>query len=541
MNTPLTQVVKKTRHWRNIVALVAVLVILSAPSAWMLKTIPPLWKDVDAYAQVTAPPGEATILLYGPAYCFLARIPLYLGFSYDCWQAGKSLPALAFLLQPKLTNTGVFLLLLIQHIGLCASACWLVVSVTPLLWARVTMALLWAANPLFYTWAHCVSTEALSVILLLLLSVAGLRMISEPAWQWWLCYGILFTISMLTRHTNGLLGALLPLTFAFTGATRYLFARPATKTEVPQVVQHRGAIRDFKLASFAIIVGLLCILVSHTALRLLSRVAGISYHTTVGFTFMFRLELFASLPPAERDEVISRALRTNPSPDVRTVLEVFRTAPAPEKQLDVSEALARMRKLLPARRLQNDNFQRLLNETASACLRSPSAPYLRAVSRDFFRSLFSPIRDVIAAPFVHTTFYFSHPETMPQCAQLKTFLDHDRSGILAQLHSYLRRPAKLEYDRLLVSWLVLILIFCWRARHDAIVPVAYTFALNATGLLMITANCLLNEFQPRYTLPAWELSIVAVFTMLGVLVAPRQSNDSQELRAPVSNSKASLP
>jgi hypothetical protein len=43
-------------------------------------------------------------------------------------------------------------------------------------------------------------------------------------------------------------------------------------------------------------------------------------------------------------------------------------------------------------------------------------------------------------------------------------------------------------------------------------------ALNATGLLMTTANCLLTEFQPRFTLPAWELLIIAVFITLGALV-----------------------
>ena len=48
--------------------------ILFAPSIWMLTVIPPLWRDVDAYLQVTRPPGPETILQYGPLYCWLARI-----------------------------------------------------------------------------------------------------------------------------------------------------------------------------------------------------------------------------------------------------------------------------------------------------------------------------------------------------------------------------------------------------------------------------------------------------------------------------------
>jgi hypothetical protein len=505
-------------RWSKIAALLAVLVILFIPSACMLKRIPPLWKDVDAYAQVTAPPGKATILLYCPAYCSFARVPLYIGFAYDCWQEGLALPSLSFFLQPKLTDTGIFLLLLVQHLALCASACLLIVSVTPLVLVRVTMAGLWSVNPLFYVWAHCVSTEALSMILLLLLAVTGLCVLQEPKWQWWFCYGILFTLSMLTRHSNGVLGALLPLAFGFAGVTWHLLARRLGKPDVQKAARRQGA-RDLRQAFFAIVVGVSCIIVSHATLRLLSRAAAIPYHSTVGFTFMFRLGLFASLSPAERDEVIRHALIANPSADVRTLLEVFRNAPSREEHLNVAEILGQTRKLLPANRLQGDNFERLLNQTAYACLLSPSKPYLRAVRTDFLKSFIIPIREVIAAPFVHTIFYFSYPESMPQCAHLETFQNHDRSSILGHLYSYWR--GKLPYHRLLLSWLVLVFIFGWRARAQAIALSAYTFALNTSGLLMTIANCLLNEFQPRYTLPAWELLIIAVVIMLGALVRAR--------------------
>ena len=505
------------QRWWEIATLVVVLVILFAPSAYMLKIIPPLWKDVDAYSQVTAPPGEATILLYPPAYCFLARVPLYLGFAYDSWQAGLAWPAFSFFLPPKLTDTGVFLLLLIQHLALCASAYLLIVSVTPLLLMRVTMAVLWAANPLFYIWAHCVSTEALSMILLLLLVVAGLRVLREPKWQWWLCYGILSTLAMLTRHTNGALGALLPLTFGFAGVAWYLLARRPGKAEVRQAMRQQGA-RYLRQAFFAIVLGVSCIILSHATVRLLSRAAGIPYHSTVGFTFMFRLGCFASLSPAERDEAIRHVTTANPSADIQSLLEVFRNAPSHEGRLDVAEVLGETRKLLPATSLQGDNFARLLNETARACLLSPSPPYLRAVRTDFAKSMVIPIRDVIAAPFVQTIFYFSHPKWMPQFAQLKTFRNHDRSSILGQLHSYLGGRGKLPYHRLLLGWLVLVLIFAWRMRAQALAVLAYTLALNATGLLVTTANCLLTEFQPRFTLPAWEFLIIAVFITLGALV-----------------------
>lgn len=279
---------------------------------------------------------------------------------------------------------------------------------------------------------------------------------------------------------------------------------------------------NFRQALLAIIVGVSCIILSEATLRLLSRAAGIPYHSKAGVTFMFRLgSLFASLSPAERDEVISHAAKANPSADIRTLLEVFRNMPSREGRLDVADVLGQTRKLLPATSLQGDNFDRLLNETARICLLSPSQPYLRAVRTDFVKAVMIPIGNVISAPFVHTIFYFPHPEAMPQCANLDTFRNHDQSSILGQLHSYLGWRWRLPYYRLLLIWLVLVLVLAWHSGAKAIALLAYTFALNATGLLMTTANCLLTEFQSRFTLSAWELLIIAVFITLGALVPTR--------------------
>ena len=89
--------------------------VLLTPSIWMLSAIPPLWRNVDAYFQVTQPPGPATILQWGPLYCFVARIPLYFGYAIDCVRAGASFPTPAFFIHPILTDSGVFLILLSQH------------------------------------------------------------------------------------------------------------------------------------------------------------------------------------------------------------------------------------------------------------------------------------------------------------------------------------------------------------------------------------------------------------------------------------------
>jgi hypothetical protein len=45
--------------------------------------------------------------------------------------------------------------------------------------------------------------------------------------------------------------------------------------------------------------------------------------------------------------------------------------------------------------------------------------------------------------------------------------------------------------------------------------VYYAVALTLVGLTIMLANCLLVEFQPRYTLPMWELTIISMTVALG--------------------------
>jgi len=160
--------------------------ILLTPSIWMLSVIPPLWRDVDAYVQVTQPPGLGTILQWGPLYCFVARIPLYFGYAIGCVGAGAPLPTPSFLIHPILTDLGVFLLLLSQHVSLCIATFYLIAVTTRLFWVRLTLAVAWAVNPLFYTFAHCVGSETLGMILLLPVGATGLRIYSislQGTWE----------------------------------------------------------------------------------------------------------------------------------------------------------------------------------------------------------------------------------------------------------------------------------------------------------------------------------------------------------------------
>src|SRR5256885_5642369 len=87
----------------------ALFLCLFAPSAWMIATIPPLWRDADAYTQVTQPPLVSVFWNHAPAYCYLAKVPLHLGQQIERWQHKEPPPRLTDPSQPALTDTGIWI------------------------------------------------------------------------------------------------------------------------------------------------------------------------------------------------------------------------------------------------------------------------------------------------------------------------------------------------------------------------------------------------------------------------------------------------
>ncbi len=129
----------------------------------MIATIPPLWRDVDAYNQLARDPLITTFWGHAPAYSYVAKVPLFLGEQIERWR-GIAVASPESGLSP-LTDTGVGLLIMLQHLALCGAAFYFILTITKFFWIRLALALAWASNALFYTFAHCAGSETLSVIL----------------------------------------------------------------------------------------------------------------------------------------------------------------------------------------------------------------------------------------------------------------------------------------------------------------------------------------------------------------------------------------
>jgi hypothetical protein len=494
----------------------------------MLSVIPPLWRDVDAYGEVTQPPGPGTILLYGPLYCFAARVPLYLGYALDCLRAGGPLPTLRFFVDPILTDSGVFALLILQHIALCSSTYYLITLTSRLFWARLILATAWAVNPLFYTFAHTVGSEALSMILVLLLGATGLRILQSSQklpWKQWLLFGVLLFLCILTRHINAVLGALMPAAFIILTATRLTIA-PFTHSHSPDASRGLRTKQVLQKAILAVVVGISCILLANASVRVLCRAARIPCYSTLGLSFLYRLKFLAAIAPEKRNQLFNEVSQHTASPDIKKVISLLRVSfPAGASGLDVKDFNQRAKALFFTREADpyGEKYAVLLNRTALAFLYPLHETFVSAVAADFKRSQEITIPDVVSFLFVSTRFYFSHREAMPQCASLTTFRDKNADQVFAifKKHSYFRYPKNVSYRVFLFLWLVLLALFLLVAKMHksrAAELASFTVALTGVGLLMMLANCVLAVFQPRYTLPMWELTIVSLSILFGQIM-----------------------
>jgi hypothetical protein len=144
---------------------------------------------------------------------------------------------------------------------------------------------------------------------------------------------------------------------------------------------------------------------------------------------------------------------------------------------------------------------------------------LSAVASDFKRSQGVTIPTVVRQLFVATAFYFTHPRIMPGCASLRTFRGKSSAQVMANFKKhYFQHPKNLNFRALLFFWLISLALFVVVAKmrkQDSASFASYAAAFTVVGLFMMLANCFLNVFQPRYTLPMWELTIVSVSILFG--------------------------
>ncbi|HEX4641099.1 MAG TPA: hypothetical protein VH252_06915 [Chthoniobacterales bacterium] len=507
---------------RNLLQNLLPAAILAAPSLWLLAVAPPFWRDIDAYNQVTLPPGPLTILQFSPLYCFGARVPLYLGWIYEA-QAGRgNFPTLAFFQSPVLTNLGVLLLIALQHIVLLAAQWLLLRSIVATNVTKLVLALLLALNAPFYTYTHCVGTEALSLsftlfVVAAVLRIAGRRHVKKSDWFW---FGLSLTLSILLRHINAVVAALLPTIFLAQAATRtgQAFIRSKRRRFPWRTVKRRLVFCGLSLA-----VALLSLAVADRTVRYACRAAKIKDRSTIGLIFEWRLNFLAKLDAKERADLLGRLAQGTPDPVVqRMILETPAAIAGPGKW-NPQACTNRFVEVIEQSGVTTDLAYHLdlyRNRLAQVFLRSFEPAFLRAVRADFRSAFDFSLREVTTFPIAATSYWFGRIDEMPQLKNLAPFRGSAAEAALnAQERLIYFRLIDVRLRSLLIVWAALTIVVAVLRKGRS--TVIYSAVLVGVGIVVVLLTCFLSELLPRFLLPFWALFVPAVVVSTGSLLGTR--------------------
>jgi hypothetical protein len=510
----------------------ALLLCLFAPSAWMIATIPPLWRDSDAYNQLTRDPLLATYWGHAPAYCYAAKVPLFLGEQLERWRGMT--PALSGDPLSHLTDSGIWLLIIAQHLALGGAAFYFILTISRFFWVRLALALTWASNALFYTFAHCVGSETLGMILIIVVAARAARLMRtrcEPRWTDWYLFAISVWLCALSRHVNLWLILLLPTAFLLAWARDRALSLFASSDRQAHWRRLSGK-RYFRQAVIAIAIGVACFIVANSLTHALARKTRLQPHSRLGFTFLWRLQFLKTLSPESRDALLKKLSARTDSMEARKLIALLGQTHGDKADLNAGDFMKRaVPVLFPLEGVvQWEKLDEALNQMAFAFLLPPTSEHLRAARTEFVAALRMPVTGISSFLFATTAYYFEHKDEMPACAQLVTFRDWSADQIrqIASQHPYFQLWRGLSYNKALVIWLLVLLLFvvvAWRKKANVTAVSSFGIALAAVGLPMTAIVCLLIEFLPRYGLPMWQLLLLSLYLLAGgildLLATPR--------------------
>ena len=487
-------------------------IILAIPSIWLLASVPPLWRDIDGYNQVTLPPGAMTILQFSPLYSFGARLPLYAGCALDSFFAHHELPGWGFFAHPILTDCGVFLLVALQHLLLLRAQTFLLRTVSTTFLVQIFLSALLAFNSSFYTFAHSVGTEAAALSASIWFVGCTVRIFSSRVDRRsdWIWFGVSLTICILLRHINAVLAALLPLAYFLSGGAetvRALFRRGAAR------FPRRLVRRELSRGCLSVIVALLCLAVASRTVRFISRSAGIHYRSTVGLTFVWRLDFLARMDPDQRTAFLTRLAGRTGDPMLKRMLLEMPSAISESGQWDPPACIQNLLEIMEDSGIRENTGYRLdlvRNNLAKIFLLSFERPYLSVVWNDFLATGRIALLELAISPFSTTQYCFLRLNEMPQVIGLTTFKgDTARPLLAAEKQKNYYRWMGFSFCQALTGWVLLALLCCIFLRGLPRRIIGLTTALVCVGLTVLFLTCLLSELLPRYLLPSWVLLLAA--------------------------------
>jgi hypothetical protein len=167
-----------------------------------------------------------------------------------------------------------------------------------------------------------------------------------------------------------------------------------------------------------------------------------------------------------------------------------------------------------------EKLDRALNQMAFVFLLPPGPELWHVATTDFFDALKMPSNVISSYLFATTAHYFQHRDEMPGCAELATFRNRSAEQIrrIPSQHPYFGLWQGLSYNVVLLIWLCTLLVFVVAARWRRLKITrisAFGIALTAVGLVIFASTSLIHDFEPRFALTMWQLTLLSLYLFLG--------------------------
>ena len=491
------------------------ILILSIPSLFIFLTLPPLWRDEDAFNEIASTFAPRGIIHYLPGYSLGGRLIVFAGSVVGSLLRGHGIPDLSLNFTP-LNDTGICTLLVVQHLFLIFSLFYAVRTLSDHFQMRVLLAAFFALTPWAYVYANCIGSEAFSNPLVYLIAAFGwncLRAAELSRRKVGIFFGLLLAAA-LTRQINGVLAAGLPIALLPLAGKELIF-RGATVHWANGPSRFRYSRR---LLIFTV-VGLSAIGASVLVQETMCRLFRVPFSSTFGETFSYRMSYLERMPELERAAILAGISAKVSDPVLTEALQAL------DRSLDqgqkwnnmflyykIDEILLRSGVNEIERRTLETHLR--LNRIAICVLFSGEPNFRNAVWTDFVLSPFFVQPDLAYPPFeltdwVQTQLAYPRYERLRGLASFQHQEGYYQAAWtqIPYVHLFERIPMLemicLTFALAIVLGGLALIGLCRNPITE--VGAWYAVAMVAVGLLVSFVTCLSTYFQGRLYLPVYAL------------------------------------